>query len=157
MYNSNLNCMNSTSMGGMQNPNCINRQIIPTIPDSVSTNQQVLFALAKGTGGFEIFNTNDFLQGLDKVAKEMNEYYNVGYAPPSQTHDGSYHKIKVIADRKGVTLRYRTGYFDVKSPDLLKGKPEGKILEERAASQQAGEIPVSVSAPYFYVSPAWRV
>ena len=74
----------------------------PTIPDSVSTNQQVLYALAKGTGGFEIFNTNDFLQGLQKVAKEMNEYYNLGYTPPSQTHDGSYHKISVKVDRSGV-------------------------------------------------------
>jgi len=140
-------------MGGMQNPNCVNRQIIPNIPDSVSTNQQVLYALAKGTGGFEIFNTNDFLQGLEKVAKEMNEYYNLGYTQPSQTHDGSYHKIKVTVDRKGMIVRYRTGYFDVKSPDLLKGKPEGKVLEERAASQQAGEIPVSLSVPYFYVEP----
>jgi VWFA-related protein len=158
--NSNLNnCMNSVglggmgTMGGMQNPNCTNRQIIPNIPDSVSTNQQVLYALAKGTGGFEIFNTNDFLQGLEKVAKEMNEYYNLGYTPPNQTHDGSYHKIKVTVGRKGLIVRYRTGYFDVKSPDLLKGKPEGKVLEERAASQQAGEIPVSLSAPYFYVEP----
>ena len=119
----------------------------------MATNQQVLYALAKGTGGFEIFNTNDFLQGLQKVAKEMNEYYNLGYTPPSQTHDGSYHKIQVKVDRPGVTLRYRTGYYDVKSPDLLQGKPEGKALEERVASAQAGEIPVSLSAPYFYVEP----
>ena len=140
-------------MVGLQNPNCINRQIIPTIPDSVSTNQQVLYALAKGTGGFEIFNTNDFLAGLEKVAKEMNEYYNLGYTPPSQTHDGSYHKISVKVDRSGVVLRYRTGYYDIKGPDLLKGKPEGKALEERAASPQPGEIPVSLSAPYFYVEP----
>ncbi len=151
-----MNCTTAGGMGGFggtQNPNCANRQIIPNIPDSVSTNQQVLYALAKGTGGFEIFNTNDFLQGLEKVAKEMNEYYNLGYTPPSQTHDGSYHKIKVKVDRAGVIVRYRTGYFDVKSPDLLKGKPEGKALEERVASPQAGEIPVSLSAPYFYVEP----
>ena len=148
-----MNCMNVNTLGGMQNPNCPNRQIIPNIPDSVATNQQVLYALAKGTGGFEIFNTNDFLQGLQKVAKEMNEYYNLGYMPPSQTHDGSYHKIKVKVDRPGVIVRYRTGYYDVKSPDLLKGKPEGKALEERVASAQAGEIPVSLSAPYFYVEP----
>jgi hypothetical protein len=140
-------------MGVSLNPNCPNRQIIPTIPDTVSTNQQVLYALAKGTGGFEIFNTNDFLQGLQKVAKEMNEYYNLGYTPPSQTHDGSYHKIQVKIGRSGVILRYRTGYFDVKSPDLLQGKPEGKALEERAASPVAGDVPVSLCAPYFYVEP----
>jgi len=154
--NPNANCMNTTGMGGMGglgNNNCANRQIIPNIPDSVSTNQQVLFALAKGTGGFEIFNTNDFLQGLEKVSKEMNEYYNLGYTPPSQAHDGSFHKIKVKVDRSGVTVRYRNGYYDIKSPDLLKGKPEGKVLEARAESAQAGDIPVTLSAPYFYVEP----
>jgi hypothetical protein len=154
MNNSLAGCFNSAGMMGVSlNPNCPNRQIIPTIPDTVSTNQQVLYALAKGTGGFEIFNTNDFLQGLQKVAKEMNEYYNLGYTPPSQTHDGSYHKIQVKMDRSGVILRYRTGYFDVKSPDLLQGKPEGKALEERAASPVAGDVPVSLCAPYFYVEP----
>jgi VWFA-related protein len=153
LNNSSLNCMNANTLGGYQNPNCPNRQIVPFIPDTVATNQQVLYALAKGTGGFEIFNTNDFLQGLQKIAKEMNEYYNLGYTPPHQMHDGSYHKISVKLDRKGVTARYRTGYFDVMSPDLLKGTPEGKTLEERAASPQAGEIPVSLSAPYFYVEP----
>jgi VWFA-related protein len=153
LNNSNANCMNSTNVGGLGNPNCPNRQIVPNIPDSVATKQQVLYALARGTGGFEIFNTNDFLSGLQKVAKEMNEYYNLGYTPPNQAHDGSYHKISVKVGRDGVVLRYRTGYYDIRGSDLLKGKPEGKALEERVASQQAGEIPVSVSAPYFYTEP----
>lgn len=142
------NCINS--LGGM---GCGNRTIIPEIPDSVSANQQVLYALAKGTGGFEIINTNDFLQGLNKIAKEMDEYYNLGYTPPSQVHSGSYHRIKVKVERKGVEVRYRTGYYDTKSPDLLQGTPEGTALEARITSPQAGEIPVSVSTPYFYVEP----
>jgi hypothetical protein len=136
--------------GGM---GCSNRQIIPEFPYSVATNQQVLYALAKGTGGFEIFNSNDFLDGLKKVAKEVDQYYNLGYIPPNQIHDGSYHKIKIKVERKGVEVRYRTGYYDTKSPDVLQGTPEGKVLEARIASPQAGEIPVSVSTPYFYVEP----
>jgi VWFA-related protein len=136
-----------------QNSLCTTRQIIPTMPDSVTTNQQVLYALAAGTGGFTIFNTNDFLNGLEKVAKEMNEYYILGYVPPNQTHDGSYHKIRVKVDRGGVNIRSRNGYFDVKSPDLLAGKPEGEVLEERAASPQPGEIPGSLRVPYFYTAP----
>ena len=142
------NCLNS--QGGF---GCRSREIIPEIPDTVSTNQQVLYALAKGTGGFEIFNSNDFLDGLKKVAKEMDQYYNLGYIPPNQVHDGSYHKLKVKVERKGAEVRYRGGYFDTKSPDLLRGTPEGKVLEARIDSPQAGEIPVSVSTPYFYVEP----
>jgi hypothetical protein len=142
------NCLNS--QGGM---GCGNRAIIPEIPDSVSSNQQVLYALAKGTGGFEIVNTNDFLNGLNKIAKEMDEYYNLGYTPANQVHDGSYHRIKVKVERKGVEVRYRTGYYDTKTPDLLHGTPEGRVMEARIESRQAGEIPVSVSTPYFYVEP----
>jgi hypothetical protein len=137
-------------MGG--NP-CLNRESISNIPDSGSTNEPVLNALAKGTGGIEVFNSNDLLQGLEMISKDMNEYYNLGYTPPNQTHDGSYHKISFKVDRPGVIVRYRIGYYDAKSPDLLQGKPEGKTLEERASSPQAGEIPVSLSAPYFYVQP----
>ena len=152
MMNQTMNCMNANTLGEYQNPNC-NRQIIPSIPNDVSTNQQVLYALAKGTGGFEIFNTNDFLKGLEKVAKEMNEYYSVGYAPPGQVHDGSFHRIKVQVTHGGVVVRYRNGYYDLKSPDLLKDKPEGKALEARAESDAKGDIPVTLSAPYFYTEP----
>src|SRR5208283_3441628 len=37
------------------------RQIVPPFPESASTNQQVLYQLADGTGGFVIVNTNDLL------------------------------------------------------------------------------------------------
>jgi len=131
----------------------IDRPIIPPLMENVATNQQVLYALAAGTGGFVIFNTNDFLAGLDKIAKELNEYYVLGYIPPDQAHDGSYHRIEVKVSRKGVTLRHRNGYYDIKGPDLLAGKPEGKALEERAAAAEAGNVPVTLSAPYFYTAP----
>jgi VWFA-related protein len=138
---------------GVTNSRCPTRQIIPTIAQDVSTNQQVLYALAAGTGGFTIFNTNDYLAGLTKIAKDLDEYYVLGYVPASQEHDGSYHAIQVKVSRKGVQLRYRNGYYDLKSPDLLAGKPEGKILEEQAASAQPGQVPVLLSTPYFFSSP----
>ncbi|MBI4166917.1 MAG: VWA domain-containing protein [Acidobacteria bacterium] len=149
--------------GGLGNPNNPYGQpgygnmprpgIIPPMLDSASSNQQVLYALATGTGGFTITNTNDFLRGLSKISQELDEYYVLGYVPPSAYHDGSYHKITVKTERKGVKLRFRTGYYDVKSPDLLAGKPEGKTLEDQAQSSNPGEIPVILSAPYFYTQP----
>jgi hypothetical protein len=123
------------------------------IDQSVATNQQVLYALARGTGGFTIFNTNDFLAGLNKIANELDQYYILGYVPPSQAHDGSYHRIEAKVTRKGVQIRFRNGYYDVKAPDLLAGKIEGKTLEALAASSQPGQVPVLLSAPYFYSSP----
>ncbi len=121
--------------------------------ENIQTNQQVLYALAAGTGGFTIFNTNDYLAGLEKIAKELNEYYILGYVPPDQQHDGSYHKLEVKVDRQGVTLRHRNGYYDLKGPDVLMGRPEGQALEARAASPEAGNVAVTMTAPYFYTAP----
>ena len=144
------------SMVALSNPLCPQNRLRDLIDQSVTANQQVLSALARGTGGFTIFNTNDFLAGLNKIANELDEYYILGYVPPSQAHDGSYHKIAVNVTRKGVQLRHRNGYYDLKAPDLLAGKPEGKTLEALAASSQPGQVPVSLSTPYFYSSQAWR-
>jgi VWFA-related protein len=135
------------------NPLCPQNRLQTLIDQSVAANQQVLYALAKGTGGFTIFNTNDFLAGLNKIAHELDEYYILGYVPPSQAHDGSYHAITAKVTRAGVQIRHRSGYYDLKAPDLLAGKPEGKSLEALAASPQPGQVPVSISTPYFYTSP----
>ena len=50
-------------------------------------------------------------------------------------------------------VRARDGYFDLKGPDLLKGKPGAKTLEAEATSPERGDIPVTLSAPYFYLHP----
>jgi VWFA-related protein len=154
-YNPNANLAALCGTGTMtsQDPRCITLAQLNSIPNDVATNQQILYALASGTGGFPIFNTNDFLSGLQKIAAEMNEYYILGYAPPSPVHDGSYHRITLKVERAAVNVRARSGYFDIKSPDILFGKPEEKTLEARVASPQAGDIPVSLTAPYFYVAP----
>jgi len=128
------------------------RPIIPPLSETASVNQQILYALAAGTGGFVTTNTNDFFAALAKIAKDLDEYYVLGYVPPNQVHDGSYHRIRVKVDRKGIVIRARNGYYDSKSPDMLAGKPEGKVLEEIAASSQPGTFAVSLTAPHFYSS-----
>ena len=117
------------------------------------TIQQIFNPLASHTGGFPIVNTNDLVGGMQQVSEEMNESYILGYIPPNPTHDGRYHKIHVKVDRTGTEVRARDGYFDLKSPDLLAGKPEGTALEARATSFEAGNIPLTLTAPYFYVQP----
>jgi VWFA-related protein len=109
--------------------------------------------LAAKTGGFAFVNKNDLQRGMEKVDEEINEYYILGYVPPSPVHDGSYHKIHVKIDRAGTEVRAREGYSDTKSPNLLVGKPEGSVLDAKASSFEAGEIPVTLSLPYFYVKP----
>jgi VWFA-related protein len=128
------------------------RSIVPPFPESATTNQQVMYALASGTGGFPIFNSNDLLAGLQKIGKEQDEYYLLGYAP-SDSPEGSCHTLKVKVGRGGTNVRARSGYCNVKSSDVLAGKTVEKDLESRAAGTAPGTMGGSVEAPYFYASP----
>ncbi len=134
-----------------QNP--INRPpVFPTFPESTVTNQQLFYALASGTGGFVITNTNDLLGGMQKISAEQNEYYVLGYSP-TDSPEGSCHALKVKVDRGDTIIRARSGYCSVKSTDLLAGTPTSKILEARANSEQGGKYQSSLIAPFFYTAP----
>jgi VWFA-related protein len=127
------------------------RMIVPKIPESASTNQQVMYMLADGTGGFVIVNTNDLLGGMQKIAKEMNEFYLIGYTPPA-LEDGkeTCHSIRVKVDKGGDSVRARTGYCNAKLKDVLAQTPTEKTLEARVSAAQAGNVTASMQAPYFF-------
>jgi VWFA-related protein len=126
--------------------------IIPNIPN-VATNQEVLATLADGTGGFTIFNTNDLAGGLDRISKEGNEFYILGYVP-RDSPEGSCHTLKVKMNTGGLNVRSRSGYCNVKPENPLAGKPVEKQLEARAAATgNAGSIHGNFESPYFYTGP----
>jgi VWFA-related protein len=124
------------------------RTIIPIFPPTATTNQEVLYALADGTGGFVIVNTNDLLGGLDKIGKEQNEYYLIGYTPP-ESAEGTCHTLKVKVAHS-YNVRARSGYCNVKSVDMLAGKPQERDLETKAAANVPGDIKASMLTPFFY-------
>jgi VWFA-related protein len=128
------------------------RQIVPQFPASASDNQQVLYQLADGTGGFVILNTNDLLGGLERIAKDQNQYYLLGYKP-AVSPEGSCHSLKVKVERGGTSVRARSGYCNVRPVDLLAGNPIEKDLETRAGSEMKGNVAASMQAPFFYTSP----
>ena len=128
------------------------RQIVPPFPSSASDQQQVLYQLADGTGGFVILNTNDLLGGLQKIANDQNQYYLLGYKP-SVSAEGSCHTLKVKVDRGGTIVRARSGYCNAKPTDVLAGNSVEKDLEVRAGSEMKGNVNASMRAPFFYTSP----
>ncbi len=149
----------SSGGGGVANPGAYNfnspynqpRTIVPPFPPSASTNQQILASLAEGTGGFTIFNTNDLLGGLQRIAREQSEFYILGYVP-NDTPEGSCHTLKVKLNRGGTNVRSRSGYCNVRTGNILEGKPVEKQLESRATGAQGGSIRGGMQAPYFYTS-----
>ena len=126
-----------------------------------------MYELASGTGGFPILNTNDLTSGLEKIAREQNAYYLLGYAP-AESKEGSCHTLKVKVERSGTNVRARSGFCNSTPSDPLLGKPVEKELETRAASASGaasangsgatGSAPAaggagSIEAPYFYTAP----
>jgi len=133
------------------NPYSQPRQIIPQFPENVSANQQVLFALADGTGGFVIVNNNDLLGGMEKIARDQSQYYSLGYKP-NESAEGSCHTLRVKVDRGGTVVRSRSGYCNVKPRDLLAGNPIEKTMEGRATSEMPADTATSVQVPFFYTA-----
>ena len=136
----------------VNNPYTQSRQIVPPFPPSATTNQEIMYALAAGTGGFVIVNTNDLLGGLEKIGKEQNEYYILGYTP-SDAPEGSCHTIRVKVERGNTVVRSRSGYCDVKPVDLLAGNPSEKELENRVNGTAPGNVTASMQVPFFYTGP----
>ena len=139
-------------MSNFYNPYNQPRQMIPPFPPSASDNQQLLYQLAEGTGGFVIVNSNDLLGGMQRIANDLSHYYTLGYTPPP-SDEGSCHVLKVKVDRGGTIVRARSGYCNVRPVDLLAGKPIEKELEGRANGTQGGNVALSMTTPYFYTGP----
>src|SRR5207342_2241926 len=144
----NTNTNNNNNGGGNNNNNPNNRNNpfnnpsrlnIPEFPRGATDNQNVMYLLAEGTGGFVIVNTNDLIGGMKKIGQEQNQYYIVGYTPP-ESAEGSCHALRVKVDRGGTSVRSRAGYCNVKSRDVLAGNPVEKTLESRAAASSLGNI-----------------
>jgi hypothetical protein len=125
---------------------------VPQFPPSASTNQQILAMLAEGTGGFTIFNTNDLLGGLERIGREQNEFYILGYVP-GDSPEGSCHTLKVKLNRGGLNVRARSGYCNARAINVLEGKPLERQLEAHATGTQAGSIHGVLQVPFFYTAP----
>ncbi|HTA58671.1 MAG TPA: VWA domain-containing protein [Candidatus Baltobacteraceae bacterium] len=144
--------VNSPYNSYYNNPNNSPRNILPQMPTSATTNQQILQSLADGTGGFAIYNTNDLLGGLQRIARDQNEFYLLGYVPASSA-EGSCHTLKVKMERGGMQVRSRSGYCNVRPVNPLDGRPIEKQMELQAAGSQPGAIHGALQAPFFYSGP----
>ncbi len=70
--------------------------------------------LAADSGGFTVKNTNDLSRGIQRIARESQKYYLLGYVPANTARDGTFREIKVEFRKgkgKGLKIRARRGYY----------------------------------------------
>jgi len=72
--------------------------------------QEMLYAVADGTGGLASVNTNELARGMRAAARDARGYYLVAYAPPAGRKQGEYYPIELKLKREGVRARHRRGY-----------------------------------------------
>jgi len=105
--------------------------------------------LAAQTGGFAYVNKNDLQAGMEKVSRNWTNTTSwVCAANPA--HDGSIKNSREGGPPRRGGPRPRRLYR-YQEPEPAGGKPEGQVLESRAASTEAGGIP-SASLPHTFTS-----
>lgn len=131
--------------------------------DSMNTAnlQSPLQYLAEKTGGVAIINTNNVLNLLNRVARDFDTFYSLGYTP-ANFGDGRFYRVEVKVKRKGLEVRHREGYRN-KSPETVmsegtlaslqfgyESNPMGINVDFGTASQRKDGfflVPVNVRIP----------
>ena len=78
-----------------------------------------MIMIAEGTGGHAYYNTNDISGSIRKAIDDSVSSYVLAYYPAHNNWDYSFRSISVKVARKGLQLRYRTGYYAI--PDSADG------------------------------------
>jgi VWFA-related protein len=82
--------------------------------------QATIRELAEGTGGRAIQRSGNIASALNSVVQDGIATYLLSFSPNTAADD-QYHVLTVkLTTRRGVVLRYRTGYFYTKEPATLK-------------------------------------
>ncbi len=113
-----------------------------------------LKTLANETGGYSIDNVLDLDAALDKLDQQLSNYYILGFQSTNPKRDGSYRKIVIKTNVKGVALRHREGYLDRNPVDILaSSKQEKGLLTALSTPGAIKRVPVDFRPIYFYDSP----
>jgi len=69
--------------------------------------------LASQTGGsaFRIDTHMTLDAALRAIEEQLRNQYAIGYAPPENSKQGTFHKVQVRVNKPGFTVRVRSGYF----------------------------------------------
>lgn len=96
--------------------------------------QDTLAILAQETGGFLTANTNDFRGPVQRIANELETYYEVSYDPQIASYDGSFHHVAVSTTRGDFHAITRAGYFALPHAAMQQGLSPFEIPLLRALS-----------------------
>jgi VWFA-related protein len=99
--------------------------------------QAAIQEMAEATGGRAFRRNGQIAKNLDEVIADGRAAYLLGFTPDTPADD-QYHLLTVkLVARRGVTLRYRTGYEYAKEPVTLKERFQRAVWQALDVSEIA--------------------
>ena len=120
-----------------------------TSTSSQKYSQDFLQAVALGTGGFPILDTNDAQNAITQVFRENSSYYLIGCASRNLRTEGRFRRLDVRVNRPGLTVRSRSGYYEPDAPKKASSKPSAAsspLWSALASLMPKGDIAMQVAA-----------
>jgi VWFA-related protein len=114
-----------------------------------SDSQSSLRALAEGTGGFLIANTNDFRKPFQQLSEDLETHYELVYPPVSSKLDGRLRKIEVKLARPDWQVESRTGYYALPESAASLTQTESTAMAVMNANPKPHAFDFHVAAYHF--------
>jgi VWFA-related protein len=120
---------------------------------AAAANDDLLSALADGTGGVFFHNNNDFDEGFRRVAETPEYSYVLAFAPQNLKLDGSFHSLKVtLKNPQKLSLQARRGYYAPKNFASPQEQAKQEIEDEMFSQEELHNLPVNLHTQYFKAS-----
>ena len=112
--------------------------------------EDIMAALAYGTGGNFFHNNNDMDEGFRRLSEAPEHYYILGFTPQNLKTDGKFHTLKVsLKSRQKYDLQARSGYYAPKHSEDAAEEAKREIDDEVLSSEELHDLPVAVHTQFF--------
>ena len=110
-----------------------------------------LFTLAANTGGRATVEMNDVKPAIERLFRENNSYYVIGYRATTPPDDDKFRRLEVKVNRPGVTVRARSG-FEPPKRAKKNAEPPSPLVKALAGVLPDDGIAMQVTAAPFATS-----
>ena len=120
---------------------------------AANANDDLLAALADGTGGVFFHNNNDFDEGFRRVAETPEYSYVLAFVPQNLKLDGGFHSLKVtLKNPQKLTLQARRGYYAPKNFSDPNEQAKQEIEDAIYSQEELHNLPVNLHTQFFKAS-----
>lgn len=138
------------------------RGLVATAPGEMDINSfystvGTMKELANHTGGQSFDNTNDLARVMRAAVDDSEANYTLGFYPQNIRWDGKYHTLTVKADKPGIHLRYRKGYFATRETPRSSDRADAPFDQALSSPLDFSGLGLSVTIQKFVHVPEGRV